>query len=228
MRPLTTISLSVVASLLICGCSSSSTTSASSSPGKLQAEGNTEPANWGADQSGQNGFGSPVASNQPQSAKSGSGTVQNQTGPRLQRGALLAHRREDTPTKAVNPFVAQYGKARLDRAAAIHNWAHVSVVPVGIDAFIKTAWTDGFLRIRLALLGPKQNLEQFAREQADLKLTFQDRAGNPLYEFIIPIDQIKEAPPNVNGGTPTYAVEGSMEIPLELYEDFYQWMFEWE
>ncbi len=209
---------------LICGCGAPN--GPATAPAQLQvAGGSAAPeANWGTDKPSQ----ADNPSNQSGSTTAGSAKIEARTGPRFQRGALLAKQNNANSAPTVNPLVAQYGQPRLERAAVIRNWAHVSVAPVGIDAFIKTAWTGGFLQVRLALLGPKDNLEQFAREQNNLKLTFQDRAGNPLYQFIIPIDQIKEAPPGVNGGTPTFAVEGSMEIPLELYEDFYQWMFEWD
>lgn len=128
----------------------------------------------------------------------------------------------------VDPYLARYSKARLDKAAVIRNYAHVSVMPVGIDAFVKTAWTSGNVHIRLALLGPIGNLRTFNETQRDVKLTFQDRAGNPLQVIIVPMTEMKEAPQSVNFGTPTYVVEGSMDCPLELYEQYYQWMFEWE
>jgi hypothetical protein len=129
---------------------------------------------------------------------------------------------------AADPYAAQYPKWRLEKAAVIRSWAHVSVQPVGIDAFLKTAWTGGLIHIRLALLGPLNNLHEFSRTQNNVKITFQDRAGNALKQIIVPISELKEAPAGTNFGTPTYVVEGSMDCPLEMYEEIYQWMFEWD
>lgn len=181
---------------------------------KIEAASTGGDANWGADK------GAPAK------------------GPSFERGRLLNRGNSGggagggSSTGGQNasgdPYAAQYPKWRLDKAAIIRSWAHVSVVPVGIDAFLKTAWSGGFIHIRLALLGPLNNLQEFSRTQNSVKITFQDRAGNALKQIIVPMSELKQAPPDVNYGTPTYAVEGTMDCPLELYEQVYQWMFEWD
>ncbi|MDZ4832470.1 MAG: hypothetical protein SGJ27_01590 [Candidatus Melainabacteria bacterium] len=173
-------------------------------------------ANWGADKGAEKGA-------QPKA-------------PSFERGRLLSRGGAGSgggtgggnTAPPADPYIARYGKERLDKAAVIRNYAHVSVMPVGIDAFMKTAWTNGMVHIRLAMLGPRDNLQTFNQTQRDVKLTFQDRAGGPLQVIIVPTTEMKEAPPSVNFGTPTYVVEGSMECPLEVYEEYYQWSFEWE
>jgi hypothetical protein len=165
------------------------------------------------------------------SANWGADKGEKSKSPSFERGRLLSRgggAGGGTQAPPVDPYAARYSKDRLEKAAVIRNYASVSVMPVGIDAFVKTAWTSGMVHIRLALLGPLDNLKTFNRTQNDVKLTFQDHAGNPLQVIIVPMSEMKEAPPSTNFGTPTYVVEGSMECPLELYEEYYQWMFEWE
>ncbi len=165
------------------------------------------------------------------SANWGADKGETSKSPAFERGRLLRRgggAGSGTAAPPVDPYAARYSKDRLEKAAVIRNYASVSVMPVGIDAFVKTAWTSGMVHIRLALLGPLDNLKTFNRTQNDVKLTFQDHAGNPLQVIIVPMSEMKEAPPSTNFGTPTYVVEGSMECPLELYEQYYQWMFEWE
>lgn len=225
-----TVAIAAIVGLL-CGCSQSATkegqpavtsqgssdtakkTAGQSSSGKadFQLEASASPANWGADTGKE---AKPLA---------------------FQRGRLLGQGGGGAGGGAgapkgppVDPYLARYSKERLDKAAVIRNYAHVSVMPVGIDAFVKTAWTSGNVHIRLALLGPIDHLRTFNETQRDVKLTFQDRAGNPLQVIIVPTSEMKEAPQSVNFGTPTYVVEGAMDCPLELYEQYYQWMFEWE
>lgn len=217
---------------LLCGCNQSPNTA-----GQPTAN---------AEQNGQNG--TPVAGQTsgakadfqveplPKSGASGANWGSDKDAspkaPTFERGRLLSRPGAGSAGggggPAVDPWVAQYSKFRVEKAAVIRNYAHVSVMPVGIDAFVKTAWTSGNVHIRLALLGPLNNLKTFNETQRDVKLTFQDRAGNPLQVIIVPMDQMKQAPQSANYGTPTYVVEGSMECPLELYEEYYQWMFEWE
>lgn len=197
--------------------SNAGSTTAGSTTGsiKIETASTGSDANWGADK------GAPAK------------------GPSFERGRLLnggngggggaggggSNGRQNV---AADPYAARYPKWRLDKAAIIRSWAHVSVVPVGIDAFLKTAWSGGFIHIRLALLGPLNNLQEFSRSQNSVKITFQDRTGNALKQIIVPMSELKQAPPDVNYGTPTYAVEGTMDCPLELYEQVYQWMFEWD
>lgn len=152
-------------------------------------------------------------------------------GPSFERGRLLKHGggADSGSAGAPNdPYASQYPKWRLDKAAIIRSWASVSVQPVGIDAFLRTAWTNGQIHIRLALLGPIGNLREFSRTQNSVKITFQDRVGNPLKQIIVPMSELREAPQSTNYGTPTYFVEGSLDCPLEMYEEVYQWMFEWD
>ncbi len=228
-----TLAIAVVVGLL-CGCSQSadktgqSVSSDQSGSQKVDGQGSPAKANFQVEQLPNSG-----ASN----ANWGADKGEQAKPPLFERGRLLGRGggagggNGDTAkpsAPAVDPYVARYSKARVDKAAVIRNYAHVSVMPVGIDAFVKTAWTSGNVHIRLALLGPIGNLRTFNETQRDVKLTFQDRAGNPLQVIIVPTSEMKEAPPSVNFGTPTYVVEGAMECPLELYEQYYQWMFEWE
>jgi hypothetical protein len=155
-------------------------------------------------------------------------------GATFERGRLLKHGGGgsagggNSGASATVSDAQQYPKWRIDKAAVIRSWASVSIQPVGIDAFLKTAWTAGQIHIRLALLGPIGNLREFSRTQNSVKITFQDRAGNALKQIIVPMSELKEAPQGTNFGTPTYVVEGTMDCPLELYEEVYQWMFEWD
>lgn len=218
--------LLAVTSSLLCGCSEKGATSTQSGQPAPQAA----PAVQSA----------PPATSQlqveqlPQSGGSNANwgaDKDTQAKPAFKRGRLLAGGGGGGGgggAPAGNPYEARYPKYRLDKAAVIRNYAHVSIVPVGIDAFVKTAWTNGLVHIRLALLGPLKNLQEFNRTQNSVKLTFQDRAGNALQTIVVPMSELKEAPQSTNYGTPTYVVEGSLECPLETYESFYQWMFEWQ
>jgi hypothetical protein len=133
-----------------------------------------------------------------------------------------------SPAPEQDPWLAQYGNDRLWKASTIRSWAVVPVIPVGIEAFMKTAWAKGNLHIRLAMLGPQQNLQLFLRDNNRLHITFTDQAGTNLKEMIVPCSSMEQAPPSANGGAPTYQFESDIETPLEEYEQFYQWQFEWD
>lgn len=169
-----------------------------------------QPANWGADKGTQ---ASP---------------------PQFQRGKLISQRPQwgsgggAAPQPKVDPWAQRYSAWRLEKAATIHNWASVSMYPNGIDAFLKTAWTQGNMHIRLAMLGPQRNLEEFGQAQQNVKVSFQDKGGGYLKTIIVPLTEFKLDHPAANAGTPTLVVEGTEPVPLELYEQFYQWVFEWE
>lgn len=157
----------------------------------------------------------------------------------FERGKLLSRVREQQQAQAQassgpppqegggDPWLSRYGNDRLYKASTIRSWAVIPVIPVGIDAFMKTAWAKGNLHIRLAMLGPLQNLQMFLRDHNNLRLTFTDQSGNNLKEMIVPCASMQQAPPSANGGAPTFQFESDIECPLEEYEQFYQWTFEW-
>lgn len=127
-----------------------------------------------------------------------------------------------------DPWLAQYGQDRLWKASTIRSWAVIPVIPVGIDAFMKTAWAKGNLHIRLAMLGPLQNLQMFLRDHNNLHITFTDASGSNLKQMTILCSSMQQAPSSANGGAPTFQFESDIECPLEVYEQFYQWTFEWD
>lgn len=239
--------LAGVVALSLCGCGA--TGGAGSGTGAVGTGGNSSAAvskatasngsvsnGAGSDERGSQGTDAATARmniEQPQASNAanwGADKGAAPKGPSFERGRLLkrgggAGGGNGAPS---DPYAAQYPKWRLDKAAIIRSWASVSVQPVGIDAFLRTAWTRGQIHIRLALLGPIGNLREFSRTQNSVKITFQDRAGNQLKQIIVPMSELKEAPQSVNYGTPTYFVEGSLDCPLEMYEEVYQWMFEWD
>lgn len=122
----------------------------------------------------------------------------------------------------------QYAPDRLARAAVIKSYAPVQVVPIGLDAFCKTAWMNGLLHVRVALLGPENNVKTFLQDFPSMKVTFRDESGNPLSEYTIPANLFRKADINTNFGTPTFEYEGQVTMPLESYEQFWQWTLEWE
>ena len=152
------------------------------------------------------------------------------TGAVSNRGRLLRElppERDPNAKPGVDPLVSQYGKYRLEKASVIKSWASVPIVPIGVDAFLKTGWAKGNMYMRLALLGPPGNLQLFVRDRNQVKVTFTDRAGITLKEYVIPISELRQAAAGTNFGTPTYEFETEVPLPLEAYEEFYQWTFEW-
>lgn len=127
-----------------------------------------------------------------------------------------------------SPTNSQYAPDRLARAAVIKSYAPVQVVPIGLDAFCKTAWMNGLLHVRVALLGPENNVKTFLQDYPSMKVTFRDESGNPLSEYTIPANLFRKADLNTNFGTPTFEYEGQVPMPLESYEQFWQWTLEWE
>lgn len=127
-----------------------------------------------------------------------------------------------------NTANSQYAPDRLARAAVIKSYAPVQVVPIGLDAFCKTAWMNGLLHVRVALLGPENNVKTFLQDYPSMKVTFRDESGNPLTEYTLPASLFKKADQNTNFGTPTFEYEGQVAMPLEGYEQFWQWTLEWE
>lgn len=126
-----------------------------------------------------------------------------------------------------NSYLKRYGRSRLEKVATIKRYAPVTILPVQLEAHCRTAWDRGKLHVRVAYMGPPHNLKVFMEEQHKLHVSFQDEAGSQLYGFVIPISQMKKAPDSVNFGMPTYEVEGQLPVPLELYEQFFQWNLEW-
>ncbi len=123
---------------------------------------------------------------------------------------------------------SQYAPDRLARAAVIKSYAPVQVVPIGLDAFCKTAWVNGLLHVRVALLGPENNVKTFLQDYPNMKVTFRDESGNALNEYTLPANLFRKANINTNFGTPTFEYEGQVMMPLEAYEQFWQWTLEWE
>lgn len=144
----------------------------------------------------------------------------------FQRGSILRNR-EKVLAQGKNPFLERYGRARLDKAATIKRYTPITILPVQLEAHCRTAWDRGNLHVRIAYLGPPHNLNVFMQENHKLYIGFTDQAGSQVYNFEIPIEQMKRAPDTMNGGMPTYEVEGQLPVPLESYEQFYQWTCEW-
>jgi len=223
----------VMGSLCACSQTTGSGTSNNQAPGAPAQQGGTQlqvvapsqsgssTANWGADKGGDSKAQAPMFQRGRLLNAGGGGGGGGANGNAGNAGG-------GGSAPAVDQYAAQYPKWRLDKAATVRSWAHVTVMPVGIDAFLKTAWTGGLVHIRLALLGPLGNLREFSRTQNSVKITFQDKVGNNIKEIIVPMSELKEAPGSENFGTPTYVVEGSMDCSLETYESIYQWVFEWQ
>lgn len=127
-----------------------------------------------------------------------------------------------------NASMSAYAPDRLARAAVIKSYAPVQVVPIGLDAFCKTAWMNGLLHVRVALLGPEGNIKTFLQDYPSMKVTFRDDGGNQIQEYTIPASLVRRANANTNYGTPTFEYEGQVAMPLEVYEQFWQWTLEWE
>ncbi|MBI1270184.1 hypothetical protein GC174_07115 [bacterium] len=144
----------------------------------------------------------------------------------FERGSILK-KREKVLAQGKNPFLERYGRARLDKAATIKRYTPITILPVQLEAHCRTAWDRGNLHVRVAYLGPPHNLNVFMQENHVLHIGFTDQSGSPVYNFEIPIDQMQRAPETMNGGMPTYQVEGQLPVPLESYEQFYQWTCEW-
>ena len=144
----------------------------------------------------------------------------------FERGSILKNREKEL-AQGKNTFLERYGRARLDKAATIKRYTPITILPVQLEAHCRTAWDRGNLHVRIAYLGPPHNLNVFMQENHVLHIGFTDQAGSPVYNFEIPIDQMQRAPETMNGGMPTYQVEGQLPVPLESYEQFYQWTCEW-
>lgn len=174
----------------------------------------------------------PAAQSQPEPVQSGfeRGKLLNRLQERQQARANAEVAASGPPQQegGGDPWLAQYGQDRLWKASTIRSWAVIPVVPVGIDAFMKTAWAKGNLHIRLAMLGPLQNLQMFLRDHNNLHITFTDSGGTNLKQATIRCASMEHAPDSANGGAPTYQFEADIECPLEEYEQFYQWTFEWD
>ncbi len=130
--------------------------------------------------------------------------------------------------KGTNTGMQGYAPERLAKAAVIKSYAPVQVVPIGLDAFCKTAWMNGSLHVRVALLGPENNIRTFLQDYPSMKVSFRDEAGNMIQEYTIPASLIRRANSDTNFGTPTFEYEGQVPMPLEVYEQFWQWTLEWE
>ncbi|MGD9681867.1 MAG: hypothetical protein AB7W16_11845 [Candidatus Obscuribacterales bacterium] len=149
--------------------------------------------------------------------------------PSFERGTYLQkHKPSQAQRGPSSQAVAQYGRQRLDNAAVIKNYAPVSIIPIGLDAYCKTAWADGLLHVRVAIMGPPANMQLFLRQFSVFKLGFRDQGANLIQDAVVPATEFKLAPPSVNHGSPTFEFEGQMEIPLEKYEQFYDWTLNWE
>lgn len=149
--------------------------------------------------------------------------------PSFERGTYLQKRKPSQAQRGPSSqAVAQYGRQRLDNAAVIKNYAPVSIIPIGLDAYCKTAWADGLLHVRVAIMGPPANMQLFLRQFSVFKLGFRDQGANLIQDAVVPATEFKLAPPSVNHGSPTFEFEGQMEIPLEQYEQFYDWTLNWE
>jgi len=127
-----------------------------------------------------------------------------------------------------NQPTSKYAQDRLARAAVIKSYAPVQVVPIGLDAFCKTAWMNDLLHVRVALLGPENNVKTFLQDYPSVKVTFRDESGNEINQYSIPASLFKKANVDTNYGTPTFEYEGQVAMPLEAYEQFWQWTLEWE
>lgn len=146
----------------------------------------------------------------------------------FQRGKYLPQQTGSNSRPGQNPATSAYAPDRLARAAVIKSYAPVQVVPIGLDAFCKTAWMNGLLHVRVALLGPEGNIKTFLQDYPSMKVTFRDEGGNQIQEYTIPASLVRRASVNTNYGTPTFEYEGQVAMPLEVYEQFWQWTLEWE
>lgn len=146
----------------------------------------------------------------------------------FKRGTYLRKPQNKSGAGPSSTFIGQYGKERLDNAAVIKNYAPVSIIPIGLDAYCKTAWAGGHLHTRIALMGPPDNMKMFLQQFSHFKIAFRDQAAAVIQDAVVPAVEFKRAPPNVNHGSPTFEFEGEMEIPLEQYERFYDWTLNWQ
>lgn len=146
----------------------------------------------------------------------------------FQRGRYLPQQSGSKSGSPQSQAASAYAPDRLARAAVIKSYAPVQVVPIGLDAFCKTAWMNGFLHVRIALLGPEGNVKTFLQDYPSMKVSFRDEGGNAIQEFTIPASLFRKATANTNFGTPTFEYEGQVAVPLEVYEQYWQWTLEWE
>ncbi len=224
-----TLLLLTISLTILCGCNSRSETSSNAAQQNTTNVPNV-PNNPFANNAGNQNLTPESSAQQAGPANWGNDRVADAKPQPFKRGKLLAppEMPKQQQQQQVDPYAAKYDKWRLERAATVRNWASVSMAPHGIDAFLHTVWTQGVMHVRVALLGPGENLRIFCRDHRSLKMTFQDQDGNYMQSVTIPTSMLKEASPGTNGGNPTYFVEGQMEVPLENYERFYQWVFEWD
>lgn len=135
---------------------------------------------------------------------------------------------EASLSEASQPEAFQYDPIRVKKAGTLKRWAGVHVPEINLDAYLKTAWKDGRINIRLALLGQKSALELFNSSWPKYKLSFAAQDGTNLYQVIIPSSEMRFAANQINNNIPTLEFEGSQECPLDIYEQSVQWNFEWE
>ncbi len=129
--------------------------------------------------------------------------------------------RPDQPPPGVDP-------GRWALAHQVRPWESVAVEGTGINCHMKTRGTNGKVDIRLALLGPRENLQAFIRGVKTFRVKFKDAAGSPINEYTIPASDFQWAPATANNGVPTLQFESSVDCPFELMDQAAHWMLYWD
>ncbi len=149
-----------------------------------------------------------------------------QSPPKFKRGGLLNSTQPAETQAPPDPYLARYDKSRLDKAAHIHRWVNVSVTG-GIEAVSWTRWTRGAVQVRVAVMGPRDQLAHFNSDHQALIVHLQDNTCNSIKMMTVPLNTLKTESPRSKGEIETMVTEGQLECSLEDYERIQQWIVEW-
>ncbi len=165
----------------------------------------------------------------PDSASAGNGAGQGndrgqQAKPKFRRGGLLV--RSAGTQAPPDPYLAQYDKSRLGKAATIHHWLNVQMSS-GLEALLWTRWVKGVAHIRVGVIGPRDQLVHFKGEHEALIVHLQDSTCNSIKMATVPLNMLKDESPGAKGEIAKIFSEGQLECSLEDYERIRQWIVEW-
>lgn len=116
-------------------------------------------------------------------------------------------------------------RQRLARAKEIQRWSDILVEGTGIKCHMKSRWLDGRLQLRVALLGPRDQLTQFIDGTKNFTLKLIDAKGKPVLGYKIDAEEFQWSEQT---DEPSLQFESSPHCPLVSYEACSNWKFTWQ
>lgn len=123
-------------------------------------------------------------------------------------------------------YAAEFPPHRLQAVAKWTTWAPVNLDQVGIEARLRSNWSNDGLNFRLALLGQEQAINAFCGWERFI-IMFQDGAGVNMTPFSVSPKEFRWSDPAKNRGIPTLELEKHVPYPIQDYERAAQWNLMW-